>query len=545
MTPNEHIEDKLIDRALVLERVQAGLVRDAARTLLDTQRELTTLLINKDPTAVQRTTYQQARLEAILREMRGILNASYHKLDVDLQRELRELYTLESQYVVGTVNQAAGAAIAAHKITPELLQSSVKFALVQTGETGAARLSDYWSNQKEDTRKRFEREMRAGVLSGESLGQLIARVKGGTTGGIQRPGFMNVSRRNAETLVRTATLTVTGNARRDMYAANSDIISGIRQISTLDSRTTKICMGYSGAAWTIPDYKPIAPNDLPHNGGTPRHPRCRSGELSILREFSDLPKRKQAKIPQSNRASMDGQIPKDITFDDWLRRKDVNSPGFADEMLGATSAQLFREGRISLRDLLDQKGRPLRVADIRPKPASSTSFAESLKKTEDKLTWKKGNERVVIIDKQGRVVLTKDGGKHSVMLSADDLKNASGAVLTHNHPSASSFSPADILSAMKVNLAEIRAVGNHKGVAYRYSLTPGGSGQWPTPTAALEKQLISKYKRDAKTVARKARMRDDFANIDLTQLWIEDTHLIIEGIARRWGLTYKREVIKK
>jgi len=69
-------------------------------------------------------------------------------------------------------------------------------------------------------------------------------------------------------------------------------------------------------------------------------------------------------VPVSTRASMDGQVAADLSFGDWLKGKPVE---FADEMLGKGRAQLWRDEKITLQDLLNAQGVPLTLKQLREK----------------------------------------------------------------------------------------------------------------------------------------------------------------------------------
>ena len=69
------------------------------------------------------------------------------------------------------------------------------------------------------------------------------------------------------------------------------------------------------------------------------------------------------------RSSMDGRVAADLTFADFLKGK---SPEFVDEMLGKGRAQLWRDGTITLNQLLDQRGNPLTLAQLRQRYGSGS-----------------------------------------------------------------------------------------------------------------------------------------------------------------------------
>jgi hypothetical protein len=66
-------------------------------------------------------------------------------------------------------------------------------------------------------------------------------------------------------------------------------------------------------------------------------------------------------IMQNSRASMDGQVPAKLSFEDWVRTK---PPDFQNRVFGAKRAQLFRDGKLQAKDLLSQEGHPLTLKQI-------------------------------------------------------------------------------------------------------------------------------------------------------------------------------------
>ena len=120
-----------------------------------------------------------------------------------------------------------------------------------------------------------------------------------------------------------------------------------------------ICISYSGMSWDL-DGNPIG-NSLPFNGGPPRHWGCRSVLIPLLKSFRELGVNRD-EIPPSTRSSLDGQVAEDLSFNDFLKGK---SKTFQNDLLGEGKAQLWRDGKISLTDLLDQKGRPLTLEQLK------------------------------------------------------------------------------------------------------------------------------------------------------------------------------------
>jgi len=238
----------------------------------------------------------------------------------------------------------------------------------------------WWRQQGTDLHNKFMREMRTSLENGESTAQAATRIAGGTIKGVEVPGIMNTAKNNANTLARTAINKVTNEARIQSFEANADVVKAMKQISTLDNRTSQICIAYDGQVWeNAPGNKPVPPSTLPFNGGPPRHFNCRSTLVPVLKSWEELGIPAD-ELSASTRASMDGQVPDDTTFDDFLKSKGT---AFQDDILGPTKAKLWRAGKITLQQLVNFRGDPLTteqllkvakkkrpVAKPKPKPAA-------------------------------------------------------------------------------------------------------------------------------------------------------------------------------
>lgn len=220
--------------------------------------------------------------------------------------------------------------------------------------------ADWWRGQSVDLQNKFAQQVRLGMGAGETNQEIISRIVGNTT----RPGIMAATRNNAAALVQTSVQTVANDSRLKTFEANPDVIKGFRQISTLDSHTTIICVSYSGASWNL-QKEPINGTTLKYGNGCPRHWNCRSVEVPITKTFRELGLDID-ELPSSTRASVDGQIDNKTTFDAFLKRKGV---AFQEEVLGKGRADLWREGKITLRDLVSGEGNPLTLEQLRAKVA--------------------------------------------------------------------------------------------------------------------------------------------------------------------------------
>jgi hypothetical protein len=86
---------------------------------------------------------------------------------------------------------------------------------------------------------------------------------------------------HVDTLTRTQIFRAYAEVMRRNFLENRDKYAGIQQISVLDERTSAVCQRYHGATWDV-NLQPFLGNELPYDGGVPRHVNCRSVEIPLI-----------------------------------------------------------------------------------------------------------------------------------------------------------------------------------------------------------------------------------------------------------------------
>lgn len=173
-------------------------------------------------------------------------------------------------------------------------------------------------------------DIRVGMIEGESTERIARAVN--TRMRVSWRGSMNFAR----TITRTIINHVSSRAREEVYERNQDILKGVMWVSTLDNRTTEICMLRDGTVYAV--------------GKGPRPPahyNCRSTTVPVTKASSQLPKEIQ---DSRTRASMDGQVPARMTYNEWLRTMDDDpeTKHRVEEALGPTKAKMWRDNGRSM-----------------------------------------------------------------------------------------------------------------------------------------------------------------------------------------------------
>lgn len=351
---NEALVDLFMERAVDLLRLEAG-TRDRVITLLNQlEGDIVAAIAKIDPTANVSARYQRDRLTKLLKVVTDSTRATYRRSDTLLASEIREVADIEATWTGHAINASVHADFADAGLTRTFLDTLVSDVLVQGAPT-----KDWWGRQAQGLVNKFSDEMRRGMVLGESNAKLIERVRGTAS----QPGIMDLSRSSAERLVRSSVQTAANAARTAVYDQNTDLIAAVQWHATLDTRTSIWCITRDGHKYTPTDHKPMDDGPPWLEGPGALHWGCRSTSVPILKSWRDLGI-DEDEVPETTRASMDGQVPVHTNFEGWLKKQSTTRQ---DTVLGEGKADLWRRGKIDFRDLLDQKGRPLTTEELRAK----------------------------------------------------------------------------------------------------------------------------------------------------------------------------------
>lgn len=149
------------------------------------------------------------------------------------------------------------------------------------------------------------------------------------------------------------------NERRlKTFRANRNIIKGVRWLATLDSHCCVICGALDGASWDL-DGNPLG--DTPFDfHAPPLHPDCRCVLSPVTKTFREIGF-DMDEPSNGQRASCEGPVDGSTTVQDFLERK---SPEFVRGVLGEERADLFRSGKLRLRDLITPDCRERTLAEL-------------------------------------------------------------------------------------------------------------------------------------------------------------------------------------
>jgi SPP1 gp7 family putative phage head morphogenesis protein len=396
---DDNLSSQLVDAVTAntvdLMRVSTG-IRDQIFVML---KELETELTHRIEANATDTGLTAMRLRTLLAQTKDTIATYYGDISNTHLKDLQGVAKATALNVRNAVNENVGVNLFSVAFTKDQLETLAKRTMMD-----GVFSQEWWAKQAPDLQRRFTSEMRLGMLQGDTMSDLIRRLRGRRENNFS-DGLMQIPYNQAETLVRTSVVNVANMTRLESYMQNADLIKAIQWVSTLDDRTTEICIALDGCLWSLPSdhnpanfggYTPID-HDKEFPGPT-AHWNCRSTQIPVLFSFNEIKGPNAWKLPDGSRAdladlfqqklqnkgfsaeeaksiemdtraSMDGQVAQTQGFEGWLKGK---PEAFQNELLGKTAAGLWRQGSVALSDLTSQDNRPLSVAELTAKAAGTT-----------------------------------------------------------------------------------------------------------------------------------------------------------------------------
>ena len=337
MLINEKLFDDSISHMVWSERFKTSVSNKVLAVLNSGDKELQVMLIEGLLALEGSTTKKLAK--AITAKREALIDKAY----AELLDELNEFAVYESQFQIKLI-EASIALEASYKLSSPK-RSELKKPVVEKAFRGRI-LSEWFEDLKATDSARIVDALRVGIADGQTNSQIVRNIIG-TKKLKYNDGILNMSRRNANTVVRTAISHVADSSSQLVWENNTDIIKGLKWVSTLDTRTTEICRTRDGKVYAVDKAPPI-----------PAHWGCRSRKVPYLGHTNI----------KGTRASQFGQVPDDLTYGAWLKKQPL---ALQQEVLGVKKAKLFREGGLKIDRFSDPKGRAYTLDELKQRDSET------------------------------------------------------------------------------------------------------------------------------------------------------------------------------
>jgi SPP1 gp7 family putative phage head morphogenesis protein len=319
MTAEQQL-DSTIRNMVMLERLKAGEVKKFAPFLIQIDQRIRERLSGDEL-----TDFTRARLDKLLKEVDAVLIDIFAGYTDQLQLDLMDIAQSQASFEAKLLTNTLPAGISLDVAVPALQTlktAAFKNPLSIKGNGGGKLLDSFikdWSAKQVDE---ISGAIRAGWFEGQTNAEIV-RVIRGTKALAYSDGLLDTTARTAEAVVRTSVQHVASQARNEVAKANDDFVTGVQMIATLDSKTTPYCRTIDHQIY------PVDSGPRP-----PFHPNCRTSFI-LLTKFSAMFSK------GATRASVNGQVPANLSYYEWLKTQPMS---FIELAIGPNRAKLLMNG---------------------------------------------------------------------------------------------------------------------------------------------------------------------------------------------------------
>lgn len=317
--PNQSIFDATVRHRIALERYSTQDAKQVLRWLEDLKADIAARMVRATPG-------RRSQLEALLDDVRDIHTATYRRINDELTGRWRDRAELEATFQAEKLggagaasSGAASSGAAGVQITISKLTTDAAYQAALSRPMDGAILSDWLTALDEGARRRLDRALTISWTEGESLDRAVKRMR----------ETVDISKRGARTLVRTANTHISNAVQQASAEANADIVKEVEWRSVLDSRTSEICRHRDGKRYPV--------NEGPR---PPAHPGCRSIVTEVLKDFAP---------------------PQREIYSEWIARQPAS---VQDEVLGPTRGKLLRAGEYKVTEFTDSAGKRIPLKEL-------------------------------------------------------------------------------------------------------------------------------------------------------------------------------------
>jgi len=324
MTNKEIFKQFLIRQSLVSRYIRKS-QQDFLRGLKRADRELLEIAIMAVD-AMKGESMITATGQQILANVRKSLEESRRLLLDPITREfLEELRLLAEDQVSFNRHTAQTTTIGQEKGINEPDEENDLFAFPIDGKT----IDEWWILFFAGDSDRIMSAVNAGLIAKEDASAIFQRLRGSS-----ELGYADGATRGSATSMATLIPTLIGGAiafgNYTFDEANQELIQKERYTAILDSRTTMLCASLDGTVYRVGEgpYPPL-------------HRNCRSYRVPLFEG--------------------EGEGEGGITYEEWLKQQDTETQN---QVLGRTKGDLFRNGNLSIGDMLRRDGTPMRLDEL-------------------------------------------------------------------------------------------------------------------------------------------------------------------------------------
>jgi SPP1 gp7 family putative phage head morphogenesis protein len=284
-------------------------------------------------TSVDITDFTRSRLERQLVQIDTLIRRSFKEYKAVWRESILSAAEYEAGFEIRSLGQVVDGVNFAMPSDSQITAAVFNTPLGDIGGSAGGSLLEPWLDDMTATEiKRVQGAIRMGYAQGETTGDIVRRIRGTKASGYS-DGVLAITKRNAETVARTALQHAAQQARGEVWKANDSVIKRRKIVATLDSVTSAICRSLDGQEFPL-DKGPVPPF----------HPNCRTGEVAVLDDKYKELSRGRTRSERDPETGKVGKVSADQAYYSWLKTQPAD---VQNSIIGPTRGKLLRNGGIS------------------------------------------------------------------------------------------------------------------------------------------------------------------------------------------------------
>ena len=286
-----------------------------------------------------------ANINALTRKLNTEIRLTYKKIYKDGISELNKLSAVSARFYKSIFTKALNNIYKAKGVKDTL---KVNDLIIRSNGTYSQQLASISILEQ----RRIKGIVKTGMTQNKAMINIAQDV--GKSG-------LLTSKVQLQTLTRTAITETSNFISNTTYKLNDDVVQGYQYVATLDSRTSLICGRLDGKVYSLDNENAPQP---------PQHFNCRSTTIPVIKSANQLlntnnnrlQKRKIARLSDSRRASINGQVPGKTTYPQWLKTQ-PNEVKLA--VLGSPKrVNLFDSGKVKFSQFSNRNGKLISLKQL-------------------------------------------------------------------------------------------------------------------------------------------------------------------------------------
>ena len=320
---NEQYLNQTIRRLVYLESLKQSEINNLSAHLKEIDKLIKSLMLDDEMTELT-----LAEFNKVMTQVKTGVATSLSSYTVAVDASLAAIAIDTYQFEIKSINNAFEDVKLSGEIDDKKQAKIARLVnntpLSVTGSEGKT-VTDLFNELANNESNKYINHIKLARYEGKTNQQIVQMIRGTRKNGY-KDGLMEVTARQAKTIVRTTVQHAAMQGKAEFANDNADILKGKKVIATLDGKTSSQCRALDGQEFDL-DKGPVFP--LHHN--------CRSTYLLILLDAY------AGRGNTNKRASKDGPVANESYYA-WLKNQPKD---FQDDVLGETRGQLLRSGGLS------------------------------------------------------------------------------------------------------------------------------------------------------------------------------------------------------